>query len=113
MVTWLDAASVPLSSGRLLPKPSGDLYVADAAVEDTQVLQCLITGTGANEGQAPEMIVYEHVLFGQLRSSVYNEYERMEKEMELRAAAVDPRKRGTGHPRNTERRDTDINAPKL
>jgi len=68
VVTWLDVGSNPISSGRLLPKPNGDLYIADASVEDTQVLKCLITGAGGNAANAPEMIVYEHVLFGQLCS---------------------------------------------
>jgi len=71
-VTWLDAASVPLSSGRLLPKPNGDLHVVDSAIEDTQVLKCLITGGGGNSASAPEMIVYEHVLFGELRGVICN-----------------------------------------
>ena len=65
VVTWLDVGSNPISSGRLLPKPNGDLYVTDAAIEDTQVLKCLITGAGGNAASAPEMIVYEHVLFGE------------------------------------------------
>jgi len=65
-VTWLDVASTPLTSGRLLPKPNGDLHVVDSAIEDTQVLKCLITGAGSNKSSAPEMIVYEHVLFGEL-----------------------------------------------
>ena len=65
VVTWLDVASNPISSGRLLPKPNGDLYVTDAATEDTQVLKCLITGAGGNAASVPEMIVFEHVLFGE------------------------------------------------
>jgi len=65
VVTWLDVTSTPLSSGRLLPKPNGDLHVVDSAIEDTQVLKCLITGAGGNPASAPEMIVYEHVLFGE------------------------------------------------
>jgi len=64
VVTWLDGASVPLSSGRLLPKPNGDLHIMDSTIEDTQVLKCLITGTGGNAASSPEMVVYEHVLFG-------------------------------------------------
>ena len=64
VVTWLDGASMPLASGRLLPKPNGNLYVSNAEVEDTQVLKCLITGTGGGPGGAPEMVVYDHVLFG-------------------------------------------------
>jgi len=71
VVTWLDAASTPLSSGRLLPKPNGDLHVVDSAIEDTQVLKCLITGAGGNQANAPEMIVYEHVLFGEFFGSMY------------------------------------------
>jgi len=70
VVTWLDAGSTPLASSRLLPKPNGDLHIVDAAIEDTQVLKCLITGTGGgNQANAPEMIVYEHVLFGELCES--------------------------------------------
>jgi len=59
---------MPVSSGRLLPKPSGELHVVDSTIEDTQVLKCLITGAGGKGASAPEMIVYEHVLFGELRS---------------------------------------------
>jgi len=68
VVTWLDGNSMPVSSGRLLPKPSGELHVVDSTIEDTQVLKCLITGAGGKGASAPEMIVYEHVLFGELRS---------------------------------------------
>lgn len=66
MVTWLDGNSMPVSSGRLLPKPNGDLHVVDSTIEDTQVLKCLITGAGGRGASAPEMIVYEHVLFGEM-----------------------------------------------
>jgi len=61
---------MPISSGRLLPKPNGDLHVVDSAIEDTQVLKCLITGAGGNKAKAPEMIVYEHVLFGEFCGAI-------------------------------------------
>lgn len=67
-MTWLDVTSTPLASGRLLPMPNGSLHVVDATVEDTQVLKCLITGAGDSKTNAPEMIVYEHVLFGEQTS---------------------------------------------
>ena len=67
VVTWLDGTSTPISSARLLPKPNGDLHVRNSNLEDTQVLKCLITGRGGNKAKAPEMIVYDHVLFGEFQ----------------------------------------------